>query len=523
MASLSEKEVNKIIDKCNSTKNSWNSYYWLVFSYTQPERNIIWRENDGFPGNLKQIPLYTNAGKTGANIFVARIQGQLTPANKKYFNFNFKESAEPEQEIREIVELMTTRVNEIKEELNLDEVFNQAYFDLVAGTACIMREDSADGIKFKCLPINSYSLDNSDKQSISRKIKTEVGKVGLMFPELRGKTIKGKNPNNPAQREEEIELEDLLYYNPNKKNYEYYVRIDKQILLTRQYKKSPFHIFHWNKASDMPFGVGVGMQAIPAIKRLNNFIKIKLQLLPFKIPMFMATSGNIMDNNIEFKPGHILTVNDPQGVQPLPLSNADTNFDFDIEREELSIKQTFLDYTLPADPKQMTAAEVYARSNPQDEMIALNIARLTRVIKEIGWDIFDHIFETEVGRESGISLEQLHETLECQINNEAELDQNTIQKLSNYIAMLGQFDPAGIWQSLDRTKTLSLLAKSFNLPSEIRMSEEEIQNSVQQQEQAMQEAQQQEIQAQMAIDANKQNAQAGREMAVAQQQARMEG
>ena len=92
--------------------------------------------------------------------------------------------------------------------------------------------------------------------------------------------------------------------------YEYYVRSESKVILTRQYKSSPYHLFHWNRASDMPFGAGVGMQALPAMKRLNNYVKIKLQILPFKIPMFIAKAGTIMDNNISFEPGKVLVVND---------------------------------------------------------------------------------------------------------------------------------------------------------------------------------------------------------------------
>lgn len=518
IGSLTHQELTNIIAKCQETKNAWDSYYWLVFAYTQPERNIIWRGKDGFPGDLKQIPLYTQAGKNGANIFVARIQNHLTPANKKYFNFAFKDTAKPDDELRNIVELITARVNEIKEEVNLDEICNQAYFDLVAGTACIMTEKTAGGIKFKCLPITSYSLDTLENQSISRILKVPVFKIGMMFPEMLNKPVLGKDPNNPAQRSEEVELTDLTYYNEKAHIWEYYVKAGNDVIVYRRYRKSPFHILHWNRSSDMPFGVGVGMQALPAMKRLNNYIKIKLQILPFKIPMFITTSGNLLDNNIDFKPGHFLIANNVQEIQPLPLSNADTNFDFDIQHEELEIKQTFLDYTLPTDPKQMTAAEVYARSNPQDEMIALNISRLTRVIRDIGWDIFDFVFETEVGKQTGISLEQLHETLDCQVNNEATTDTITIQKLQNYVATLGQFDPAGIWQSLDRTSTLALLAKSFNLPAEIIKSKEEIDASVQQDAQAQQQMQQNMVENQMAIDNNKENAVANREMMVQQEE-----
>ena len=36
---LSKVELDRLVSKCSSQKNDWNSLYWEAFAYTQPERN----------------------------------------------------------------------------------------------------------------------------------------------------------------------------------------------------------------------------------------------------------------------------------------------------------------------------------------------------------------------------------------------------------------------------------------------------------------------------------------------------
>ena len=89
---LNQTQLSRIRGKASTAKQAWNSEYFEAMAYTQPERNEIWRVKGGFPGNLKQIPLFTTAGKVGVDVFVARIQNKLTPYEKPYFSFKPKAS-----------------------------------------------------------------------------------------------------------------------------------------------------------------------------------------------------------------------------------------------------------------------------------------------------------------------------------------------------------------------------------------------------------------------------------------------
>lgn len=510
---LSREQLDSIVNACDNAKNSWNSYYYDVFAHTMPERNYIWRMG-GNPANLKQTPLYTQAGKVGANIFVARLQNKLSPFEKPYINFIPKKSLEEDfvEQIKDFANAMSDKCNEYKNNIDLDLTLNECYYDLVAGTSVIARENTLNGLRFKALPITSYKLGTERVQTVCRDFKIPACEVGVLFPEMLDKKI-GSVDVKGKDRYKEIELDDVLYYNERKQIFEYYLRYDKEVILYRTYKRTPYHILHWTRSNDMPYGSGVGLQALPAIKRLNSYIKVKLELMPFSFPMFLTQSGNFTDRNVNFKAGGIINVKDINAIQPITMATDKQSFMLEIQTEELEIKQTMLDYTLPTNPQQMTAAEVYARSNPQDEMVAMNISKLTANLKEIAWDIFDDIYNRELRGLVDFSLEDLHNMLDCEINNDAVLDMNLIQKIQGYIQTVGMFDPNAVWQSIDKAKTLEQLGEAFNLPIEIRNTAEEIAQVMDEQAQAQQEALNQQAQMQMAIDSNKENAIAGREIA----------
>ena len=506
---LSSTELNKLVATCDSNKTTWDSVYYEANAYTQPERNEIFRTKGGNPGNLKQVRLFTQAGKTGTDIFVARIQNKLSPIGQAYFNFEPKKSLSSDyiQQLRDFGAGMSSRVNEIKESLGLDKTLHDAYYDLAAGTAVVMREDSLYGTQFKKLPFTQYKLGTEVHQTVCRSFEMPAYQIGITWPELANKQEIGGVRVDGATKYQEIKLNDVLYYNEPTRQYEYYLRYGSEILLTRIYKSSPYHIFHWGRIADMPYSAGVALKALPALKRLNSFIKANLELIPCQFPMFLTTAGNVLSKNLTFKPGGFLTVRDMQGFQPLTLGANRSDFKLELQTEEIAIKETFLDSTLPSVPRDMTAAEVNARITPYGETANVNVALLTDTLKGIGWDLFDDIFNREIAGTVNFTLEDMHDMLECNINNDATMDNNLIQKITGYINNIS-FDPQAIWQALDRNKTLERLGRAWNVPVEISRTADEITKAQQADAQAQAQAVQQAQNAQMQVDSNKEQSKA---------------
>jgi hypothetical protein len=224
--------------------------------------------------------------------------------------------------------------------------------------------------------------------------------------------------------------------------------------------------------------------------------------------MFIAQNNAIFDKSIEFKAGGIIRTNgDPNQVIPVHLAKQTNQFQLDIAKEEQNIKAIMLDYTLPNDPRQMTAAEVYARTQPQDELITSSVYRLTGVIREIAFDILENIFYMEI-LPTGFKMkwEDFKKLVKVDIGNGSEVDTNTIQKIQSYIQTVGQFDPQAVYQSLKRSELLVELQNSFGLPQNITSTAQEITEATQMEAQAQADAQSAQIEGQMAIDENKETA-----------------
>ena len=268
--------------------------------------------------------------------------------------------------------------------LGLDKTLHDAYYDLAAGTAVIMREDSLYGTQFKKLPFTQYKLGTEQHQTVCRSFEMPAYQIGITWPELANKQEIGGVRVDGATKYQEIKLNDVLYYNESTRQYEYYLRYGSEILLTRIYKSSPYHIFHWGRIADMPYSAGVALKALPALKRLNSFIKANLELIPFQFPMFLTTAGNVLSKNLTFKPGGFLTVRDMQGFQPLTLGANRSDFKLELQTEEIAIKETFLDSTLPSVPRDMTAAEVNARITPYGETANVNVVSPSDIDKSAG-------------------------------------------------------------------------------------------------------------------------------------------
>ena len=490
-------------------KIAWNDEFYNCFSYTQPQRNYVWRLK-GIPANQKQIQLFTSAGTQGAQIFVSRMQSRLTPFGKEWIQFrpNKSVSDDIKEELQELLGRCSNRANEKKKAINLDTKLNECYYDLVAGSAVLQRQDTVRGVNYECVPLTDIELGMEEHQTVKRCFKIPMVNIGSMYPELRGKKKIGSKYITEENKMDDIELTDITYYNTETETWEYYLREQDNIVLTRKLRTSPFKIFHWDKAFDMPFGNGVGIKANPNLRRLNAYIKAKLEILPFAFPMFIAQNNAIFDKSIEFKAGGIIRTNgDPKQVIPINLSKDTSSFQLEIMTEEQNIKAIMLDYTLPNQPRTMTAAEVYARTQPQEELITSSVYRLTNVIKDIAMDLLFEIYNFElVPAGFNMPWEEFKAMVHVEIGNGSEVDVATVQKIQAYIGTVGQFDPQGIYQSLKRSETLVELQDAYALPNNIKSTVDEIEEITQIQAQAQANAQVAQVESQMAIDDNKENA-----------------
>jgi len=503
---LDKKELLRLRSSIETNKSSWDSTFYDCFAYAEPERNYIFRQK-GFttPANQKQVDLYTSAARIGTDVFVARLQNKLCPYKSDYIQLVPKESLEDqeESEIRNLGQELSNAANEKKNELKLDSLLNQSFYDLAAGTACLLAQNTTSGLSFAKIPLDELSLGTEQEQTVSRKFKIAACRIWELYPELVGKTVIGGYIITDSNKYDEVELNDMLYYNTKTRMYEYYVLRGDELITQRVYKTSPFHIFHWSRAADMPFGNGVIQKVLPNIKRLNKYIKSKLELIPFAFPMFFAQNGQIMDRNVNYKPGAFIFCQDPQKIVPIQMGSDTSNFRLEIQTEEIQIKEGMLDTPLPSDPTRATATEINARLQSGTESFTANVARLTDIMEEIAWKIVEDVFNSNLAGVVDFGFDFIRKSFELKINNDAQIDNVLIQKIQAYVGFVGQFDPKAIYQSMPRGESLAALQRAFNLPPELTRTSKEIDEAADQDAQAQAEMAQAQANTQMVMDTNK--------------------
>lgn len=503
---LDTKELLRLKSSIETNKSSWDSTFYDCFAYAEPERNYIYRQK-GFtsPANQKQVDLFTSAGRIGTDVYVARLQNKLCPYKADYIQLIPKESLEDQREveIRNFGQELSNAANERKNELKVDSIINQSLYDLAAGTACILSQNTTNGLSFTKIPLDEIALGTEQEQTVCRRFKIAACRIWEIYPELMGKTTIGGFIITESNKYDEVELNDMLYYNTKTKIYEYYVLRGEEVILQRSYKKSPFHIFHWARAADMPFGNGVIQKVLPNIKRLNKYIKSKLELIPFAFPMFFAQNGTIMDRNVNYKPGAFIFCQDPQKIVPIQMGSDTSNFRLEIQTEEIQIKEGMLDTPLPSDLTNATATEINAKLQSGTESFTANVARLTDVIEDIAWKIVEDVFNSNLAGVVDFNFDFIRESFELKINNDAQIDNVLIQKIQAYVGFVGQFDPKAIYQSMPRGESLAALQRAFNLPPELTRTGQEIDEAADQDAQAQAEMAQAQVGTQMAMDTNK--------------------
>ena len=128
-------------------------------------------------------------------------------------------------------------------------------------------------------------------------------------------------------------------------------------------------------------------------------------------------------------------------------------------------------------------------------------------------DIVEFLYRTKA-QSYGLTMsyEEFADLIDVQIGNGSDIDTQTINKITQYVGLVGQFDPQAIYQSLHRSELLVTLQKAMGLPQDIVATKEEIDEASAAAAEAEGQAAQAQIESQMAIDANKENAIAQREL-----------
>ena len=504
------KQIIRDCDKAYQKKSKWDNLYKQVFDYMMPARDIEKTAGDDVETNI-----FTSIGEQSADRFVDRVQNILTPVNVDWIKFeagymikrqNDNNVTEVNKELDKIAEIC----NVFKNTSNFDVAATEFYYDLVAGTACILILEGTyeNPLRFVTVPIKELAIAEGifgEIGEVYRKFKMKSELIKRQWPDAKYDDDKGYDDNKEKQ------LIESTYYDYDLKVWHYTVILKEgeKILVEHDYKANPFVILRWTKCSGEVYGRGLGLKTIKDVQTLNKIMEYSLRALAFTIPVFVAQQDASFDpDDFILKPGALNLVpstatNNPT-VSQLPVNVTHDITAYQTERMEMNIKRNMMDSTIPNDPsRDLTATEVAERAN---ELKAILSNSYGRIMNELLYPLIRRVVEVlqhfgYISPEIDVrSFNGFGYTIVVNTQLANQQSQTEVQNTINALQMLFSLDPQGQYamKCVDMNKAVPFILEKMGVPKDIINSPEEI--AALQQQEAQQMAQTQDVEAQRQID-----------------------
>jgi len=516
---MDAKQIIKRYEVAYGKKGTVDTRYREVFEYVMPDRDGYDQDGATDKGfTYKRGNIFSSVGINAANTFVNRLQGLLTPIKADFLELKVGVS-ENKTELDKSLEEVAEVINVLKNKSNFDQEMGSFYYDLVAGTACllVLKGDVDNKVIFRAIPVKDICIMEGvggDVSDVFRKMMIRRELLPYQWAELKKMEV------SKDKLDEEAEIIECTHYDYDKKIWVYYV-VDKtkdKILVERESEVNPFIVLRWVSAPGEIYGRGVGLQALPDIKTHNEMRENMLISAAFNLPTFLAEMDGILDpDEFQLKPGVINPVESTNKSNPsiIPLEvNTQTDISkFNMTEVETNIKKTMLDNVLPDDIRPgITATEIVERTQAQNVNISSVFGRLENdLLFPLALNLI-HIAKQfgDITPEFDLNLLK-GGTVEVIVNTPLMKQQQQQQVQSSVAALgiLGQFDPTGqvIQAAIKMPGYVNWLLDKMGFPSEFNNSPEEMEQALMAQAQAAAEAQQAEkvadVEGQMAVDTNK--------------------
>lgn len=503
------KQIIKDCDKAYQKKGKWDNLYKEVFEYMMPARDI-----EKSPGDDVENRIFSSIGEQSSDRFVDRVQNILTPVNVDWIKFEAgymikKQNDGNVTDVNKELDKVAEICNVFKNTSNFDVAATEFYYDLIAGTACLLVLEGTfeNPLRFVTVPIKELA--------IAEGIFGEVGEVYRKF-KLKSELIKRQWPDakyeDKDDNDKEKQLIESTYYDYDAKIWHYTVILKEgeQVLVEHNYKANPFVILRWTKCSGEVYGRGLGLKSIKDVKTLNLIMEYSLRALAFTIPVFIAQQDASFDpDDFILKPGALNLVpstatNNPSVTQ-LPVNVTHDITAYKTEQMEMNIKRNMMDSTIPNDPsRNLTATEITERAN---ELKAILSNSYGRIMNELLYPLIRRMVEVlqhfnYIPKDIDVrSFNGFGYTIVVNTQLANQQSQTEVQNTVNALQLLFSLDPQGQFamKCVDMNKAVPFILEKMGVPKDIINSPEQIAALQQQEAQQMAAAQEIEDNRQVAV------------------------
>jgi len=501
--------------KAKKTVN-WETMYREVMELFCPQREAFYKP---IAGEKKGRQVYTSAPYVALDKAANNIHASLTPHMKKWVHLKPGRliSADQMDTATKSLEQITSTLFEHLFASNFDLAASEFYKDMMIGTAALLVNGTPKNpLIFTAVPLHELYISTGALgvvDTVFREYKIKVGAIMDTWEDAKmSEDLKQMEASDPEKEIEVVEgtmPKKIMRFNPQSEQdeevdgYGYYVCWNKGegYLVERDMPVSPWIVARWSVLSGEEWGRGPAIMAFNDAKTLNQFIKLHMQSMELTVhPMYTIVDDGVINiSAIRIGPGAMIPVSANDGVfgpsiAPLRSGGNFQAGQIEIQRLENTINdQMYTDaigsVTLPV----KTATEISIRQQELSKRIGSAYGRLQyEMIKPLINACLYHLDRLNIINMNDFRVDGQNISVEAVSPLALGQAQDDINKVREYVEFaLGAFGPEIGLSLLKPQEIMDFMANNLNVPSDIKMTEEDRAAQMQQLQQlAMQQGQQ---------------------------------
>lgn len=355
--------------KSESDSLEWHATYEEIYQCTMPNRNLY----DGTQnGQRKTQKIFDSTPVMATRGFVNSLVNTVTPAFTKWFElgtgpFIAKEQKEAIQEaLNKGTEIFFAMLNKS----NFDTEMTKCYYDLSAGTATLLFEESdepGDPFVFTAIPPIRLGLEAGVRGSIGgsfEKAKIQNNLIKETWPDIKLTAELTAVINQSPVEKSNFKI-GIYKEKPDKQGraWVYRVYFGDDEVVKRRFFDNPYITFRWNVLSGELFGRGPVMDVLPDIKSLHKIRELSLKANEINtLGMWTVADNDILNvGQIKLRPGTFTKVTrnaGPNGpsISRLPDIGNPQISELESQRLQSVVKQGMLDNRISTETAEGSTA-----------------------------------------------------------------------------------------------------------------------------------------------------------------------
>ena len=401
MSEQKAEEICKRFGQAKSRKDLWIELYRDAQDYAAPQRETFDEEWKGHRKDGSQL-VFDSTAQDSIMTGVSNLHSSLVPPMKRWIELKAGTALQGDSQYDKALESITEVLFSHLHNSNFDTQVSESFQDLFIGTGALLAFEGTpqQPFNFVNVPLSQLYLEEGPNHRIDtafRLFAMTARNIEKQWPDAQVheelRDIIDESPDKELKFIEATLPEKVELYDRNEADivevdgYKYYVieENSKQIIVERAMRSSPWIIFRWANLPGEIYGRGPVLTALPAIKTLNEQVKILLQAASIAtLGMYtVADDGVVNMDNIKLGGGALIPVtsngSQVQGptLAPLPTPGNPNLAQLVIESQQAQIKRILFgdplgDVNLPV----KTATEISLRQQELSKRIGSAFGKL---------------------------------------------------------------------------------------------------------------------------------------------------